>query len=149
MVAGSTGRTIPVATTVVAVPMTQCPHMGTYSSCSMMMMEKCASGLSGGSSRTEHMQSLPRGSKLRTRRRPSSLSRSHARFSSRLFPGGTGTPPTMTRVAFPSVWESTVWMERKRAAVIFSPLLVSDRGVLAPRKAFLSSARGSATLGET
>ena len=53
-VVGSVGRFIPFATSVVATPIRQCPHIGTYSSCSMMMIAASACGLIGGITRTEH-----------------------------------------------------------------------------------------------
>jgi hypothetical protein len=62
VVTGSTAATMPAATTVVAVPMMQCPHIGTYSSCSIMTTAKSASSASGGISRTEHIMPWPRGS---------------------------------------------------------------------------------------
>ena len=73
-----------------------------------MITEKSASSLVGGSRRTEHIRPEPRGSKFSRRRSASSLSWSHWFLSSSVLPGGTGTPPTITRVGFPSVWESTV-----------------------------------------
>ena len=81
---------MPVATTVVAVPIMQWPHIGTYSSCSMMMTEKSAPAAIGGISRTEHIMPWPRGSKLSMRRRPSSWRQSHSRRSSSVRPGGRG-----------------------------------------------------------
>jgi hypothetical protein len=44
-VVGSVGRFIPFATSVVATPIRQCPHIGTYSSCSLMMIDTSACGL--------------------------------------------------------------------------------------------------------
>ena len=90
VVSGSTALTMPAATSVVAVPMMQWPHIGTYSSCSMMITAKSASSAIGGSSRTEHIMPWPRGSKLSSRRSPSSLRHSHWRFSSSVRPGGSG-----------------------------------------------------------
>ncbi len=90
VVSGSSAGTMPVATTVVAVPMMQCPHIGTYSSCSMMITAKSAASSCGGISSTEHIMPWPRGSKLSSRRSPSSLRHSHWRFSSSVRPGGSG-----------------------------------------------------------
>ncbi len=90
VVVGSLAGTMPVETTVIAVPMMQCPHIGTYSSCSMMITEKSAPSAIGGMSRTEHIMPWPRGSKLSMRRRPSSCRQSQARFSSSVPPGGIG-----------------------------------------------------------
>ncbi len=81
---------MPVATTVIAVPMMQWPHIGTYSSCSMMITAKSAPSAIGGISRTQHIMALPRGSKLSRRRSPSSCRQSQARFSSSVRPGGIG-----------------------------------------------------------
>jgi len=48
VVSGSRAGAIPVATTVVAVPMMQWPLMGTYSSCSVITTEKSAFGSIAG-----------------------------------------------------------------------------------------------------
>ena len=90
VVTGSIAGTMPLATKVMAVPIMQCPHIGTYSSCSMMTTEKSAPSATGGMSRTEHIMPWPRGSKLSNRRSPSSCCQSHLRFSSRVRPGGIG-----------------------------------------------------------
>ena len=108
---------MPPATIVVATPIRQWPHIGTYSSCSMMMIEKSAPSLIGGISRTEHIMPWPRGSKLSRRRRSSSLRHTHSRRSRSVRPGGTGTPPTITRVELPSVWELMVWINSRNSAV--------------------------------
>jgi hypothetical protein len=83
--------------------MMQWPLIGTYSSCSVMTTEKSAFGSIAGKTYTEHIIGLPRGSKLRSRRRASSLRFSHSVRSASVAPGGTGTPPTTTRVGLPSV----------------------------------------------
>ncbi len=90
VVTGSSALTMPVATRVMAVPIRQWPHIGTYSSCSMMITAKSAPSSIGGSSSTEHIMPLPRGSKLSRRRRPSSWRQSQARLSSSERPGGIG-----------------------------------------------------------
>ena len=54
----------------------------------------------------------PRGSYIRNVLSSSELSMNHCRFSAMVVPGMTPTPPVITRVGIPSVWESTAWMTR-------------------------------------
>src|SRR6266545_4084572 len=52
------------------------------------------------------------GSHIRKVRKSSLLSMNHWRRSAMVLPGNTPTPPVITRVGMPSVWESTAWMMR-------------------------------------
>ncbi|GHI25840.1 hypothetical protein Shyd_72110 [Streptomyces hydrogenans] len=51
----------------------------------------------------------PRGSYMSRVRKESRCSMKCSRFSAMVAPGITPTPPVMTRVGMPSVWESTAW----------------------------------------
>ena len=80
---------------------------------------------------------LPRGSKFSIWRKPSLFARSQSRFSTTVSPGGTGTPPTMTRVGFPSVCEATVCTTRAALSAIPSSSNWRPGNPLSPAKSQL------------
>src|SRR5699024_4686631 len=65
------------------------------------------------------IDACPRGSYISSVRRSSLLSRNHCRRSAIVAPGSTPTPPVITRVGIPSVWQSTACgtrLDRTRSA---------------------------------
>ena len=106
-VSGSVTSTIPVSTSTVATPIVPCPHIGRQPETSMNSTPQSASGRVGGCRIAPLIAPCPRGSRISSSRTSSMLSSNHSLRSSIVAPGSIGTPPVMTRVGMPSVWEST------------------------------------------
>ena len=73
----------------------------------MKSTPQSASGSIGGSRIAPDMAACPRGSHISSVRMWSRLRVKYSRRSSIVGPGIPGSPPSTTRVAIPSVWEST------------------------------------------
>ena len=87
-------------------------HIGRHPLTSMKITPKSASSREGGWRIAPDMAPCPRGSNISSRRSPSSSRSNLSLRSSIVAPGTTPTPPVMTRVGMPSVWESTAWKTR-------------------------------------
>ena len=107
VVTGSTTSTIPVSTSTVHTPMVPWPHMGSSPETSMNSTPQSASSRIAGCRMAPLIALWPRGSRMSSRRSPSRFSMNQSRRCAMVFPGITPTPPVMTRVGIPSVWEST------------------------------------------
>ena len=99
--------TIPVSTSTVATPIVPCPHIGRQPETSMKITPQSASGRVGGCRIAPDIAPWPRGSRISSSRSSSMCSSKWSLRSSALAPGIVPTPPVMTRVGIPSVWEST------------------------------------------
>ena len=106
-VSGSLTSTIPVSTSTVATPIVPCPHIGRQPETSMNSTPQSASGRVGGCRIAPDIAPWPRGSRISSSRRSSSSASKCSLRSSMLAPGIGPTPPVITRVGMPSVWEST------------------------------------------
>ena len=106
-VSGSVTVTMPVSTSTVATPIVPCPHIGRQPETSMNSTPQSASGRVGGCRIAPDIAACPRGSRMSRSRRSSSSASKCSLRSSIVAPGIGPTPPVMTRVGIPSVWEST------------------------------------------
>ena len=106
-VSGSLTSTIPVSTSTVATPIVPCPHIGRQPETSMNSTPQSASGRVDGCRIAPDIAPWPRGSRISSSRRSSSPASKFSLRSSMLAPGIGPTPPVITRVGMPSVWEST------------------------------------------
>ena len=130
-VSGSVTATIPVSTSTVATPIVPCPHIGRQPETSMKSTPQSASGRVGGCRIAPDIAACPRGSRISSRRRSSRSASKCSLRSSIVAPGSGPTPPVMTRVGMPSVWESTA--AKTRAALKRAPAARGARR--APRRA--------------
>ena len=98
---------MPVSTRTVATPIVPWPHIGRHPETSMKRTPQSASGRVGGWRIAPDIDACPRGSVMSRVRTSSEFSMNHVRRSAIVAPGSSPTPPVMTRVGIPSVWEST------------------------------------------
>ena len=106
-VSGSVTSTMPVSTSTVATPIVPWPHIGSSPETSMKSTPQSASWRSGRLQDRADIAPWPRGSRISSSRSSSSSASKWSLRSSIVAPGIGPTPPVMTRVGIPSVWEST------------------------------------------
>ena len=123
-VSGSVIGTMPVSSSTVAVQIVFEPDIGGYSVGSMMMNPASQSGRVAGTIRLAWQATLPRGSRSRSRLRPSPWLRRCSICSKTEAPGGGSTPPTTTFPISPPAWQPTTVIVRAERMEAYSIVLL-------------------------